>query len=132
MMNLQVTLAIPQNSSYAESFLVHVNSGKKAWTIERSIEEFINLKVTLLQEYGTEIDASTWKDTDLAGSKDVNIFETFLIRVLVSFADNLWMTEGLLAFLDNAPRKSPMAELQMARLTQQVSECRIYSTGGFG
>lgn len=105
-------------------FQLHVQAGSKAWIVERSEDDFVTLQSGLRQDYQTSsfVDISSWKDTDLKhNATDVNVFETFLIRVLTSLGDRVWMTESLVAFLDNVPRKSPMAELQMTRLTQQVS-----------
>ena len=125
-MSINIRITITPLPEELDKFNIQVTAANKIWNVYRSTDEFITLQSTVLKDCQSIIDCSSWKDMDLHNGNEVTL-QNFLNKMLANLEDRLWTTESLLSFLDNAPRKSPMAEVQMTRLTNQVCSCCMCS-----
>jgi hypothetical protein len=113
---LEVTVSIASGKP-ADSDLFNievVTLSHKAWKVERTLKEF----QTLVHDLNGHTAFSPLRDIKL--SADCIVLQSFLRSAIELFDEKVWFAEPLIAFLENAPKKSVLAELQIAKLAQQV------------
>lgn len=113
MASLEVTVSISADNS--EIFAVEVATpSHKSWVVERTLSEFQQL----VQDLHGHAAFSPLRDIKLSG--DCIVLQSFLRSAIELFDEKVWFAQPLIVFLENAPRKSVLAELQIAKLAQQV------------
>jgi hypothetical protein len=85
----------------------------KSWVVVRSFSEFVALHQQLLN-----VNPS---DESLHGFlNNASSLESGLRALLNIYNDKFWSTEPLLSFIEDVPKKSLLADLQISKLSQQV------------
>ena len=117
MASLEVTVSLAAGKP-ADSYLYHIDvatPSHKSWKVERTLKDF----QTLVHDLNGHAAFSPLRDIKLSG--DCIVLQSFLRSTIELFDEKVWFAEPLIAFLENAPKKSVLAELQIAKLAQQVS-----------
>lgn len=110
---LEVTVSV--SSEKDEFFNVEVvTHSQKSWKVQRLLSDFQSL-VLDLHNYAA---FGPLRDIKLSG--DCIVLQSFLRSAIELFDEKVWFAEPLISFLENAPKKSVLAELQIAKLAQQV------------
>ncbi len=90
--------------------------------VKHSIEEFSALSDALRTAEISSNENFPTLPADLASTVEVQVLQDYLTSVIEQLKENIWHKEVFIKFLDEAPNKSYLTQVQLSKMSKQVSD----------